>query len=253
MVKRSYRYTFATLCSFNPAVYRHSFKLRVEPMTCACQEVGASSVRLTPATTLTRATDGFGNNVIYGLIDGPHDGFEVVSEGVVTCGAYAIDDAHPAEYYRYPTALCAWDDAIRQLAAGRTPEQIMEAVHGRMRYERFHTDNTTTAAEALRLGVGVCQDYAHVMLAACRSAGYLARYVNGMMAGEGETHAWVEVHSDGRWTAYDPTFCRIVSGDEGYIKLAHGRDTNDCAVNRGRFCNWTTEQMTAKCEVMAIP
>lgn len=76
---------------------------------------------------------------------------------------------------------------------------------------------------------GVCQDFAHVMLAACRAEGFLARYVSGMVPGEGETHAWVEVYEDGHWHACDPTFNK--PADEGYIKLAHGHDTNDSAVN----------------------
>ena len=67
------------------------------------------------------------------------------------------------------------------------------------------------------------------MLAACRAEGFLARYVSGMVPGEGETHAWVEVYEDGHWHACDPTFNK--PADEGYIKLAHGHDTNDSAVD----------------------
>lgn len=242
-----YSYEFLTECHFHPAIDRHSFKLRVEPMACESQCVERSEIVLTPATTLCRATDSFGNGVIYGLIEPAHHQFSVLSRGTVRCHPYQQSDPTPAEYYRYPTPLSGWDHAIRQLAAGLTPLQIMEAVNQLMRYERYATTNATTAIQAFQLGAGVCQDFAHVMLAACRSAGYLARYVNGMVEGEGETHAWVEVHTDGRWLGYDPTFCRPVTA--GYLKVAHGRDTNDCPINRGRFFNWTTEQMTIKCKV----
>ena len=71
-------------------------------------------------------------------------------------------------------------------------------------YENFTyipgvTDIHTTAGEALRLGRGVCQDYAHIMTAVLRYMGIPARYVNGLMIGEGYTHAWVEVYTDGGW------------------------------------------------------
>ena len=72
--------------------------------------------------------------------------------------------------------------------------------------------------------------------------GIIARYVAGMMLGEGASHAWVEVLHDGIWTGYDPTNDLIVS--DGHIKLSHGRDAWDCAINRGIFlgsANQTTE------------
>lgn len=244
---KKYRYEFLTACRFSPAVCRHSFKLRVQPMHSVCQTVVSSRVELTPACCTRHATDAFGNSVLYGLVEAPHDCFLVASRGEVVCHPHALPDPQPPEFYRYATALTACHNDLRLWAAGRAPEQLMEAVHRHMHYERGCTTNATTAAEAFALRRGVCQDFAHVMLAACRAEGYLARYVNGMLAGEGETHAWVEVHLNGCWQGYDPTFNRPVG--EGYIKLAHGRDTNDCAVNRGRFYNWTTEQLTVNCKV----
>ncbi len=58
-----------------------------------------------------------------------------------------------------------------------------------------------------------------------------ARYVMGYVIGEGETHAWVEVWSDGAWYGVDPTHNCVV--ESGYIKVAHGRDAADCSVVRG--------------------
>ena len=62
-----------------------------------------------------------------------------------------------------------------------------------MRYGFGATDTGTAAAEALTIGQGLCQDYAHIMIALCREAGMAARYVSGHMLGEGGSHAWVEV------------------------------------------------------------
>ena len=216
-------------------------------MVGPCQQIVEERVNIDPSTRRATSIDSFGNRVVYGIIDEPHASFSVVSTGVVVCNHRLEPDPSPAEYYRCPTSLTRCDDDLSRMAMGLSPEQLMEAVHQSMHYQRFCTNNTTTAIEAFRQHAGVCQDFAHVMLAACRAEGFLARYVNGLLLGEGETHAWVEVYEGGHWNAYDPTFNRRAA--EGYIKLAHGRDTNDCAVNRGRFYNLTNEQMTVKCIV----
>ena len=58
-----------------------------------------------------------------------------------------------------------------------------------------------------------------------------ARYVAGMMVGEGYSHAWVEVLSDGIWYALDPT--HACEAKENYIKIGVGRDAEDCMINKG--------------------
>ena len=103
------------------------------------------------------------------------------------------------------------------------------------------TDIETTAAEALRLGKGVCQDYAHIMTAVMRYMKIPARYVNGLMIGEGFTHAWVEVYVNGGWYGFDPT--NDLHIDEYYIKFAHGRDYGDCTVDKGRFLGNASQKL----------
>ena len=93
---------------------------------------------------------------------------------------------------------------------------------------------------ALGGGVGVCQDYAHILISMCRLSGIPARYVAGMMVGEGASHAWTEVWLDGGWTGVDPTHNRPV--DETYIKLAHGRDFGDGAIDKGCFIGSATQR-----------
>ena len=112
-------------------------------------------------------------------------------------------------------------------------------VYQHMRYQPGLTQTNTTAAEALALGQGVCQDYAHILLALCRAAQIPARYVNGFMEGEGATHAWVEVYDQAAWWGIDPTNNRQI--EWGYIKLSHGRDAEDCPVNRGVFTGTATQ------------
>src|SRR5258707_739892 len=72
-------------------------------------------------------------------------------------------------------------------------ERITYILRQRFCYEYGVTSVQTTAAQALAGGQGVCQDFAHVMLAVCHVIGLPARYVSGHLLGQGGTHAWVEV------------------------------------------------------------
>ncbi len=89
-----------------------------------------------------------------------------------------------------------------------------------LRYGYGVTNVQTTAGAALLGGIGVCQDYAHIMIAICRAAGVPTRYVSGHLTGEGGSHAWVEVlHATRRGasttaTGFDPTHDRRT--DERY-------------------------------------
>jgi transglutaminase-like putative cysteine protease len=145
--------------------------------------------------------------------------------------------------YLGPTALTTPDEAITDLAltGGRLDaESLCERAHGAITYEWGITGVHTTAASALALGRGVCQDYAHIMLAACRRAGVPARYVSGHLRGEGGSHAWVEVlrpdpDHPGTWLAegWDPTHNRRTN--ERYLTIAVGRDYSDIAPFSGTF------------------
>ena len=80
------------------------------------------------------------------------------------------------------------------------------------------------------------------MIALCRQRGIPARYVNGFLTGEGETHAWVEIFDGYNWLGFDPTHGRCIS--DGYVKLAHGRDVRDCSVSRGLYTGQAAQQTT---------
>ena len=107
-------------------------------------------------------------------------------------------------------------------------------VAAHMHYRHDVTSVRTTAAEALALGAGVCQDYAHVMLALCRLSGLPARYVSGHMVGEGGSHAWVEVLLPSTTLAFDPTNDRVAG--PSYLTVAVGRDYADVAPTHGTYC-----------------
>jgi transglutaminase-like putative cysteine protease len=142
-----------------------------------------------------------------------------------------------------PSMLTEPDAVLRRVAAelGRSgdaglalAERINGWVAGAMRYRHDVTSVRTTAAEALALGAGVCQDYAHVMLALCRLCDLPARYVSGHMIGEGGSHAWVEVLLPTGAVAFDPTNNRRAGLT--YLTVAVGRDYGDVAPTHGTYC-----------------
>jgi transglutaminase-like putative cysteine protease len=126
--------------------------------------------------------------------------------------------------------------------------ELMERIHSEFEYQAEATDASTPALEAMRLRKGVCQDFAHVMLACLRSMGLPARYVSGYLltepppgmtrlAGSDASHAWVSVYvpgeagAPGEWADLDPTNNRAPGED--YVTLAIGRDYSDVSPVRG--------------------
>ena len=69
----------------------------------------------------------------------------------------------------------------------------------------------------------------------------------GMMVGEGETHAWVEVYHEGSWYGVDPTNNRLA--DENYIIISRGRDFADCGINRGLLTGGGMQTQTVSLKV----
>jgi transglutaminase-like putative cysteine protease len=183
-----------------------------------------------------------------------------------------------------PTRLTAADDSLRGLAAdlasdlgphAATPEQraerICAAVHSALRYADGVTSVRTTAAEALAIGSGVCQDFAHVMLALCHLFELPARYVSGHLLGQGGTHAWVEVlvpeahgdtapepHGGTAPEAHEGTMpeqrgavavpfdpCNGRRAGSGYVTVATGRDYADVAPTSGSYVGKARGRLTA--------
>jgi transglutaminase-like putative cysteine protease len=167
----------------------------------------------------------------------------------------------PAQALRSPsllwtTRLTAADDRLRDLASDLTgnagtpiehAEEICDLVHSAITYECGVTSVRTTAAQALAGGRGVCQDFAHVMLALCHIVGLPARYVSGHLLGQGGTHAWVEVivpRADyAEAIAFDP--CNGRRTDGGYVTVATGRDYADVAPTSGSYVGTSPGRLTA--------
>lgn len=216
------------------------------------QRVCAYALRVSvPNASTTTHVDAFGNRVF--LVYAPEASDEVtfemrlvVERDLTASGAPRLSAADVARY-RMPTALTSPNARLvavaRRLAAEHSsPEQLCEAlsswVFRAMHYGSGATTVSTTATEALAIGKGLCQDYAHIMLALCHAASVPARYVSGHMLGEGGSHAWVEVLLEApeggyQAIAFDPTNKRRTT--PAYITVATGRDYRDVSPTSGSY------------------
>jgi transglutaminase-like putative cysteine protease len=199
--------------------------------------------------------DRFGNLVVDVRVERIDSAIEFESWAVVTRRSHLGGQEVAADARLLaPTRLTRPDPALRAAAAGLAgddgpgarAERICQWVYREIPYEYGLTHVRTTAAEALALGRGVCQDKAHVMLALCRLTGLPARYVSGHLLGEGASHAWVEVLVPDRGRtvvmALDPTHGR--PADLGYVTIAVGRDYADVAPMSGSYAAPYAGQLT---------
>jgi transglutaminase-like putative cysteine protease len=129
----------------------------------------------------------------------------------------------------------------RPLLAGAM--ELMNRIHADFRYDTTVTDATTPVDQVFEIRAGVCQDLAHVGIAAMRSLGLPARYVSGYLLtkpppgmprllGADASHAWFSVWAPPLgWIDLDPTNNVVVG--EGHVTLAHGRDYGDISPLNG--------------------
>jgi len=197
--------------------------------------------------------DRFGNVIIDVFAPRVSDAIEFTAE--VSVERHAEEPNRLADgwladgYLLEPSLLTTPDDRIlraAELLASSAEwglplaDSINDWVYQSMTYQYAVTGVRTTAAEALALGSGVCQDYAHVMLAVARACGLPSRYVSGHLLGEGGSHAWVEVvlpTKDGTGDAIASTFDPTHAGRGGlnYVTIAVGSDYSDVAPTSGTY------------------
>jgi transglutaminase-like putative cysteine protease len=169
--------------------------------------------------------------------------------------------AHPTTLTRAGPALARAALELADVAVDRLDfaERACAWAHRALTYRYGVTRVSTPAQDALAGGFGVCQDYAHIMLALCRSVGVPARYVSGHLLGEGGSHAWVEViieptsapGFDGHMAvAFDPTHDRRPG--PAYITVAVGRDYADVAPTSGYFDGHAEGKLSVRKKVAPI-
>ena len=201
---------------------------------------------------LDQTTDPFGNVVHTFTAEGPLAHLVITAEGhIETSDTHGIItgqiERFPPVVFLRDTSLTLSNAAIRDFAgeiAGRTTGKPLETMHAimagireRLRFNVDATDTGTSATEAFAIGHGVCQDFAHIFIAASRHLGVPARYVSGYLCRDDYIHqeaghAWAEALVEGLgWVGFDPA--NGISPTEAYIRLAIGLDYLGAAPVRG--------------------
>ncbi len=239
---------------FDPPMRGVVQSLRLTPTLCENQQVTDWAVSVEGATMGAGFRDGAGDWIETAMLLGPVEEVTVRVEGEIeTFDRGGIlkgnrEKIRPEAYLR-PTRVTKPDRALRELAEkavkGIDAAAILDRAHAlshavekAIAYTPGQTAESTTAAEALALGHGVCQDHAHALIAAALCVGIPARYVTGYLFSTEEdgaqeaSHAWAELAiPDLGWVGFDPS--NGTCPDECYIRLGSGGDATEAAPIRG--------------------
>jgi transglutaminase-like putative cysteine protease len=262
----AYSVRHITRFKYEPAVRESVMEVRMQPRTDARQRCLSFSLDVTPRATMMMYRDFFGNAVHHFDIPGQHELIEVAAQAVVevlpplALQASAVADWEeldarvalgdywemmlPSQYAK-PTELLEKLRAHLDLRRRGNPLELLQELNTQM-YDFFeYAPNTTKVDspidEALESRQGVCQDFAHIMIALVRQLKIPCRYVSGYLfhadsakdrSPAGATHAWAEAYlGELGWVAFDPT--NNLPGCERHIRVAIGRDYADVPPTRG--------------------
>jgi len=261
-----------TIYAYGAPVDLGMHMLRMTPTESDHQRLIAHALDMTPPPQHTNMFhDHFGNGVHQVSVQAPHDSFSVVLNATV--------DVEPPAWTKPPPGP-AWEDvrAIMRQDGFPTPPEVAEFIapsplaprdHAATDYARVSfpetqaivsgavdliarfrrdftyapgvTDVSTSVAEVMASRSGVCQDFAHAMIAGLRGLGLPARYVSGYLhtrstgelLGADASHAWVSLWCGDKlgWLDFDPTNDLVVRDE--HIAVAYGRDYSDVTPMRG--------------------
>lgn len=239
-------YEYNMVISYSEPVDKCYFTIKSIPADDFRQRSIAYDISMLPATQYSEGKDSFGNIQIIGSVGKPHSVFEYKIKGLVETHPVSITGGvklSTVGMYKYPHGKCVAGASIEKFVESIADDintiadtkdkciKIMNAIYERMTYETGSTEIETTAEEAFTGGKGVCQDFAHIYITVLRMFAIPARYVCGLIVGEGKSHAWVEAVCGDNYIAFDPTHNTEITDE--YIKLGNGRDAGDCTINRG--------------------
>lgn len=272
--------THETVYDYVPAVETAQHVAYLTPLHSASQTLLSHSLQVIPEPAHISSTqDVFGNTRSFFSLQVPHNQLQVLATSRVHTQAVRLPASDIAwetvrERFRYQAS--AIFDAANEFvfASPMAPRHSEFAVYARpsftagagllaaaldlmhriyrdFTYESQSTQVNTPALEALAQRKGVCQDFAHILIACLRSMGLPARYVSGYLLtlpapgtvklrGSDASHAWAAVYvpdlpEGEQWVDLDPTNDRAgwPSPGEDYVTLAEGRDFSDVSPIRG--------------------
>ena len=273
------RISHETKLSYTNPVSETVFEVRMAPPTDDDQTALGYRLRTTPQSPVTSYRDGLGNRVDLFNIAKPYEELLIHATSFVRThrrpGAARLDAAATrlgegpvaieALEFLAPSLLIGQSETLDAFIAGlprpgdaTAPSEyvrsLMNAVGDRLKFESQVTKSRTTASESLELGRGVCQDFSHLFIAACRGVGLPARYVSGYVNHPGElaTHAWGQIWGGEGvgWVDVDPTTRKFVADD--HVAIAFGRDYSDVPPNRGLWKGRAEETISVTVKVEPV-
>jgi transglutaminase-like putative cysteine protease len=271
---------YRTAFDYASPVRESQNELRACPTTDERQQLLSYRVLTTPSSRVHSTSDYWGTRVDAFGIRSPHTHLEIVAEAVVDTGTSPrftssprMDAVHHPEFrdahaeYLERSPHTDWGEGVEREARRRLDAvgddviSLALALHRAggscLTYVPGATYVGVDVEDVLRRGEGVCQDYAHLVVAMCRAVGLPARYVSGYLftvddatgadadgdVVDVQTHAWVEVAvPDAGWLALDPTNRSEVG--ERHVKIGHGRDYDDVPPLRGVFSGPDEHELT---------
>ena len=265
----NYSITHVTRFSYEAPITESVMEVRMQPINEGAQRCHRFELHTSPRARVHVYRDASGNAVHHFNIPAPHAKLLVTAKSAVEMlPMHALPDALPLDAWHAIDALAAggefWDylmpgrftestalliDLDRALALDRSVDPLTMArratsgIFERFDYVPHSTRVDSPIDEALAAGRGVCQDFAHIMLALLRHHGLACRYVSGYVPHDTDhqhrsepaaTHAWVEVWMPGvGWAGFDPT--NDGEARERHVRVAIGRDYADVPPTRGVF------------------
>lgn len=239
-------YEYKMIIRYSQKVDKCYFTIKSIPMDDFRQRSISYEINMKPETRYSESKDSFGNIQIIGSENDSHSEFIYTIKGLVETYPVSVVggiNESTIGMYKYPHGKCIpgkaiisfYDEIYDEVSKCTLPmdkcKLIMKQLHTKMTYETGSTKIETTAEEAFLNKKGVCQDYAHVFITLLRMFNIPARYVCGLIVGEGKSHAWVEAACGDNYISFDPTYNQEITDE--YIKLGVGRDAADCTINRG--------------------
>ena len=269
-----YEIEHSTRFEYTAPITETVMELRLRPLDGGGQRCLDFQLEISPRTKIGSFHDGYGNQVHYFNLLRAHQRVRVTGRSLVERdlpATYDSADELVLDFLRFRSPV---NDVpgIRDLARRHAPADrlsrhaVLEALDGLtvaisrdFHYDPAVTNVYTAVDEVLALGAGVCQDFAHLFVAAARAMGVPARYVSGYIyvptatgVTEGASHAWAEAWvPETGWVGYDAT--HPIRAAENHVRVAVGRDYRDAAPTRGVYVGSAVGSMSVSVRTRMVP
>lgn len=270
-----------TKYTYSSSVIDAANLVRLHPINDEYQKVLSHTIAVTNNAYIQVFTDFYNNAFGTFMITEPHDELSIISEvEVMTFDKLFPEDSVAVEeqwteiksiqkqidymdFLLYNKGFGYNEEVLnvvntidtKSQSPYRAVLQLCEYVYRNFKYIQGITTVNSTPEEVWNLKAGVCQDFTNVLLQLIRMTGIPARYVSGYICpnetitrGEGATHAWIEAYIPFYgWFGVDPTNNAIAN--ENHVRLAVGRNYDDCAPVKGVFKGNVESELLVKVEI----